>query len=77
MITERGGGAIDDYLADALAILSLCEKARAALQYEFLKQLRTAQLENTMLSFVGGKQSRTEILLSGTRIREIWDANQA
>jgi len=76
MITERGGEQIDTYLEEALAILRSHHKAWAALQFEFLKQLRIAQAQSTVSSSVGGGQSRTKTLLTGDQIKRIWDGNQ-
>jgi hypothetical protein len=76
MITERGGGEIKAYLEEALAVLRSRQKAWAALQYAFLKELRTAQVQTTIGSFVGSGQSRTKTLLTGDQIKQIWDANK-
>jgi hypothetical protein len=76
MITERGGEQIDNYLEEPLAILRSHHKAWTTLQYEFLKELRKAQVQSTMGGIVGSGPSRPTILLAGEQIKEIWDANQ-
>jgi hypothetical protein len=76
MITERGGEQIEKYVEEALAILRSRQKAWAALQYAFLRELRTAQVQTTIGSFVGSGQSRTKTLLTGVQIKHIWDVNQ-
>jgi hypothetical protein len=76
MITERGGEQIETYREEALAILRACQKAWSALQYAFLKELRTAQLQSTMGGMLGAQPSRTKTLLTGDQIKQVWDANQ-
>jgi hypothetical protein len=77
MITERGGEEIDEYLEEALAVLRSHRKAWDALHYAYLKELRTAQVQATVSSFVGVGQSRTKTLLTGDQIKQIWDENRA
>jgi hypothetical protein len=76
MITERGGKQIDEYLPDALKILRSYQKAWAALQYAFLLELRIAQAQNTIGANLGAGQSRTKTLLTGDRIKQIWDGSR-
>ena len=76
MISERGGEQMDKYLQEALTILRSRQKAWAALQYAFLLELRTIQVQNTIGSRLGAGQRRTKILLTGDRIKQIWDENQ-
>ncbi len=76
MITERDGGDIKEYLEEALAILRSHHEAWTTLQYAFLKELRTAQLQSTMGGIVGSQPSRTKILLTREQIKQIWDANK-
>jgi hypothetical protein len=76
MITERGGGQIKEYLEEALAILRSHQKAWNVLQYAFLKELRTVQVQSTIGGHVGVGQSLTKTLLTGDQIKQIWDANK-
>jgi hypothetical protein len=73
MITERGGEPIDKYFEEALAILRSHYKKWAALQYAFLKELRTAQVQSTIGGRFGAGQSRTKTLLTGDQIKQIWN----
>lgn len=75
MITERGGGDIKEYLEEALAVLRSRRNAWAALQYAFLKGLRTAQVQSTMGGILGAGQGRTKTLLTSEQIKQIWNAN--
>jgi hypothetical protein len=76
MITARGGEHLETYLDEARSVLETCKKAWAALQSEFLNKLLAVHAENEFNVRFGGGPVRKRTLLTGDRIKQIWDKHK-
>jgi hypothetical protein len=72
MITELGGGHIEEYLDEALKIISSYKKVFSALQIKMIPKWLEGEMEIALTSTLSGSPRHSFQLLSREEIEQVW-----